>query len=107
MWIAVGTCTVAQFRILGNVISLSVVTCVSTPYIRDKLLLALSSEQTNAILERLEIIPYLPEQIQHHVRESFRSGFDLQMRIAIGFAAAHIPATLMMFNKETFIRSVG
>lgn len=101
IFIAVGTGTVAQFRILGGVVALAVVTCISTPHIRDALLEAIPPEQTHAILERLEMIPSLPEDTQAHVRDSFHRGFDLQMTILIGFAAAHIPAGLVMLSKES------
>lgn len=98
---------VAQFRILGGVIALSIVTCASTPLIREALLQTLSPEQTHAILEKLEIIHHLSEHIQVHVRESFHRGFDLQMEIIVGFAAAHIPATLMMMTKEPITSKLG
>jgi hypothetical protein len=97
---------VAQFRILGGVISLAIVTCISTPIIRNALLKAVSPEQTHAILDRLEIISTLPEELQAHVRDSFRRGFDLQMTAIIGFAAAHIPVTLMMIGKDEFMEQL-
>jgi hypothetical protein len=86
------------------VIALATVTCVSTPYIRTALLEAIPLEQTDAILERLEVIPSLSEPVQAHVRGCFHRGFGLQMTILIGFAAAHIPAGLMMFGKESLPR---
>jgi hypothetical protein len=97
---AAGTGAIAQFRILGGVIGLAIATCVSTPYIRDSLLETISPEQTSAVLEKLETIPSLPEAMQIHVRYSFRRGFDLQMTVLIGFAAAHIPAGLLMLSRE-------
>ena len=81
--------------------ALAIVTCISTPYIQDALLEKISPQKTSAILERLERIPSLPSDTQVHVRDSFRRGFDLQMTILIGFAAAHIPAGLMMLSAET------
>jgi hypothetical protein len=97
---------VAQFRILGGVIALATITCVSTPLIRSALLEAISPEQTHEILERLEIIPHLPEETQAHVRSSFQHGFGLQMKIIMGFAAGNIPATLMMMSKQSLLEKL-
>ncbi|KAF2448053.1 MFS general substrate transporter [Karstenula rhodostoma CBS 690.94] len=101
--LAVGTGMVAQFRILGGVISLAIVTCISTPVIRNALLESIPPDQTHTILDRLEIIGTLPEEMQNHVWDSFRRGFDLQMTVIIGFAAANILATLSMMGKDTFL----
>ena len=98
---------VAQFRILGGVISLAIVTCVSTPVIRNALLESISPQQTRAILDRLDIISTLPQEVQAVVHDSFRRGFDLQMTIAIGFAAANILATLSMMGKDILTEDLG
>ncbi|KAK7186533.1 hypothetical protein DPSP01_002037 [Paraphaeosphaeria sporulosa] len=104
--LAVGTGMVAQFRILGGVISLAIVTCISTPVIRNALLEFISPEHTHAILDRLETIGTLPKELQAQVRDSFRRGFDLQMTIAIGFAAANILATVSMMGKDMFLEDL-
>ena len=93
---------VAQFRILGGVISLAIVTCGSIQVIRNSLLENITADQTHSILERLEIVRLLPENVQAHVRESFGRGFDLQMKVIITFAAAHIPSTLLMMTEDLF-----
>ncbi|KAF2825549.1 MFS general substrate transporter [Ophiobolus disseminans] len=104
--LAVGTGTVAQFRLLGGAIALAVVTCASTPLLRNTLLEAIPPEQTRAILERLKIMPSLPESMQAHVRTSFQRGFEWQMTILIGFAAAHIPVGFAMLREEGFLGMV-
>lgn len=91
---------IAQFRILGGVVALAIVTCVSTPVIRSTLLSSLPQQQTSSILERLAIVRSLPKETQKVVRDSFARGFDLQMRIITGFAAAHIPAALLIISND-------
>jgi hypothetical protein len=95
---------VAQFRILGGVVSLAIVTCVANPAIRQSLLGLVTPEEANAILEKFATVRYLPVETQERVRASFRQGFDLQMKIVVGFAAAHIPSTLLMMSKDWFFR---
>ncbi|PVI03994.1 hypothetical protein DM02DRAFT_652014 [Periconia macrospinosa] len=103
--LAVGTGMVAQFRILGGVVALAIVTCVSTPVLHSTLLSSLSQQQATSILERLAIVQSLPKETQKVVRDRFSRGFDLQMKIITGFAAAHIPAALLIISNDVASRA--
>lgn len=101
--IAIGTGAVAQFRVLGGITGLSIVTCVSTPSIRRDLSHLLSASQVNTLLDRTEVLGVLPDAIKPAIRRVFGDGYNLQMTIMIGFAVAQIPATLMMWRKKPMV----
>ncbi|KAL9115407.1 MAG: hypothetical protein Q9227_000728 [Pyrenula ochraceoflavens] len=103
--LAVGTGAVTQFRILGGVIGLSIVTSVSTRVIRHDLLDFLPQPQADRLLDRTETIQYLHGAVRSAVRETFGRGYNLQMTILIGFAVAQIPATLLMWRRKQIVVS--
>ena len=98
-----GTGIVAQFRMLGGLIALSIVTCVSTPVIRHKLSHILSALQVETLLDQTEVLGLLPEAKQEIVRRIFGQGYNLQMRILIGFAVAQFPAVALMWRRKAII----
>jgi hypothetical protein len=60
----------------------------------------LAPEQINALLESTEVLRAFPEATQSAVRAVFGQGYNLQLKVMIGFAVAHIPATMMMWKRK-------
>lgn len=85
---------------LGGILGLAIVTSVMNRWIRLPLLEILPSEQVKALLETTDALKSFPEATQLAVRELFGQGYNLQLKIMIGFAVAQIPATLMMWKKK-------
>lgn len=69
---------------------------------RPKLLRLLLPAQVDALLESTSILASFSEATQLAVRSSLGEGYNLQMTILIGFAAAQLPATLLMWTKKSF-----
>jgi hypothetical protein len=101
----VGNATLAQFRILGGTFAISIATAAATPFISSRLLHHLSPTTVQTLLDRTEGIVRLPEELQGVVRHIFADGYNLQMRILIGIAAAHVPATLLMWTRKGILIS--
>lgn len=101
----VGNATMAQFRILGGAFAISIATVAATPFIETRLLKSFPSNVVEEVLDRTGGISRLPMESQDVVRGIFADGYNLQMRILIGIAAAHIPATLLMWTKKPIIIS--
>ncbi|KAF2791393.1 major facilitator superfamily MFS-1 [Melanomma pulvis-pyrius CBS 109.77] len=104
--LGVGNATMAQFRILGGTIGISITTAAFAPFVKNQLLDGLSASVVHALLDRTGAIGRLPEATQSIVRHAFADGYNLQMKILIGIAAAHIPATLLMWRKRPIIISM-
>lgn len=99
--IAVGTASMSQFRVLGGLIGIAVATSLSTPYIRTHLAETLSPQLALSVLESTETIFSLSQANREHVRVAFGEGLNLQIKLAIGFAAAQIPTTALMWTTQT------
>jgi hypothetical protein len=70
---------------------------------RPKLLRLLLPAQVDALLEYTSTLATFPEVTQLAVRSSLGEGFNLQMTVLIGFAAAQLPATLLMWTKKSVV----
>lgn len=81
-------------------IGIAIVVSVMNRVIRSSLLQVLSPPEVAAVLQSTDIISSFPESVQASVRATFGKGYNLQMSIMIGFAAAHIPATFLMWTKK-------
>ena len=100
---AVGTAAISQFRILGGAIGLAIVTSIFNRSMRPKLLQLLLPAQVDALLESTSTLAAFSEETQLAVRSSLGEGYNLQMTVLIGFAAAQLPATLLMWTKKALM----
>jgi len=55
-------------------------------------------ETAYMLLARTEIVKTLTPEVAADVRSLFGKGYNLQVRILIGFAVAKLPATAMMWT---------
>jgi hypothetical protein len=97
---AVGTAAITQFRVLGGILGLAIVISVGNRVIRSELLQVLPVETVDQLLQTTGIIQQLPASTQAAVRLIFGKGYSLEMKILIGFAAAQLPCTALMWKKE-------
>lgn len=98
--LATGSSAISQFRVLGGLIGISIAASVSTPYIREHLLELVPPETVLRLLEKTETLSSLRGPLLKQVRKVFADGYDLQMKLLIGFAAAQVPATLLMWTNQ-------
>ncbi|KAL9621738.1 MAG: hypothetical protein Q9160_003856 [Pyrenula sp. 1 TL-2023] len=103
--LAVGTGAVTQFRILGGVIGLSIVTSVSLRSIRENLSSVVPPLQVETLLDRTDTIQLLQGATRKAVREIFGNGYNLQMTILIGFAAAQSLGIVLMWRRKSIVVS--
>lgn len=85
---------------LGGVLGLAIVSTVMNRTLKSQLLDVLPADLVATIFQRTGAVALLPEAKQETVRALFGEAYNTQMRILIGFAAAQIPATLLMWTKE-------
>lgn len=89
----------SQFKVLGGMAVLAVGTTVMNRLIKSSLEHVLSVEEVALLLQTTDAISNLSEAAQVEVREIFGRGYNLQMKIMIGFAVAQLPSTLLMWTK--------
>ncbi|KAI4620919.1 hypothetical protein J4E83_005282 [Alternaria metachromatica] len=96
--LAVGSAATSQFRTLGGLVGIAIVTSISTPYIRSHLTDILSLELAESLLERTELVQTLSPETLERVRQVFGEAYNLQVKVLIGFAVAKVPVTGMMWT---------
>jgi hypothetical protein len=79
---------------------LAIVTSVMNRWVNSELEKFLPLEQVELLLQTTDVISKLPEAAQSQAREVFGRGYNLQMKIMIGMAAAQVPSTLLMWTKK-------
>ena len=85
---------------LGGALGLAIITAVMNQNLVHMLSGSLTTSQLADIFRTTESIVHLSEPLRTMVRHTFMKGFNMQLRILLGFAVAEIPFTLLMWKKE-------
>ena len=101
--LAVALSALIQFRTMGGAIGLAIVTTVMNNYVKSHLANYLSQDQIGNLLRTTEAFPTLPPDLADTVKRIFEDGYNLQMRVVVGFSAAQIPAALLMWQKKQVV----
>ena len=88
-----------QNRLMGGSIGLAIVSAVFNRTTKPKLLEVLSVEQFQILSQTTAIISTLSPSTQAAVRQILAEGYNLQIKITVGFAAAQIPGAFLMWRK--------
>ncbi|CAF9915301.1 MAG: hypothetical protein HETSPECPRED_002355 [Heterodermia speciosa] len=97
---SVAMSAVIQFRTMGGAIGLAIVTNVFNSYLKSHLAAFLSPTQLSDVLQTTQAFASLPSDVAELTKIVFARGYNLQMRVMIGFCAAQIPITLTMWQKK-------
>ncbi|KAI4189457.1 MAG: hypothetical protein LQ348_003790 [Seirophora lacunosa] len=100
---AVAMSSVAQFRVMGGVIGLAIVTAALNGLVRSKLRGILSHAQIEELLRSAAAIASTSAADRDQIRSAFAEGYNLQMKILAGLAAAQIPSSLVMWQKKQIV----
>lgn len=98
--LATSTAAIVQMRMLGGALVLALVTAVMNSNLKDTLLGILSTEQLEQVFRTTDAIGSLREPVKMAVQETFLKGYNVQLRILLGFSAAQLPFTLLMWQRE-------
>ncbi|KAF2657865.1 putative multidrug resistance protein fnx1 [Lophiostoma macrostomum CBS 122681] len=96
--LATCTASVIQFRSLGGALALSLVTAIMNHSIQNSLLPVLGPQKLAQIFLSPQSLNALDEPLRSVVKEVFWKGFNMQLRILLGFAVAQVPATMLMWK---------
>lgn len=100
---AVAMSAVLQCRTMGGAIGLAIVTTVLNSYLKSHMSRVLSPEEINALLKTTQAFTALPPYKAETVKTVFASGYNLQMRVMVGFSAAQMPLALLMWQKKQIV----
>ena len=85
-----------QFRYLGGVIGLGVVTTIFDSTLRPQLSSILTADEVSRVLQSTALISRLPAPLQQPVQEVFGNSFAMEWKALLGFICAQVPAAIMM-----------
>lgn len=100
---AVAMGTIAQFRVMGGVIFLAIVTTVFNSHVRSHLGEYVTPDQINTILQSVQTISTYPPETQDAIRAIFSEGYRLQMYILVGCAGAQVLVAFLMWRKKQIV----
>lgn len=92
-----------QVRTMGGLVGLAIVTAAIKSYIQINLAQHLSSAQIDDLLKSTSAFKTLPSDVVDVVKAIFAEGYNLQMRIMIGFSAAQMPAACLMWKRKQIL----
>ena len=92
--------SVSQFRIMGGVIGLAIVTAAYKSFVQSRLGQFLTDDEISRLLQSAESIKTFAPDVQDQIRKIFAGGYNLQFRILIAFASAQIPSSVLMWQKK-------
>ncbi|KAF2106036.1 putative efflux pump antibiotic resistance protein [Lophiotrema nucula] len=99
--LATATSAVVQIRVLGGALVLAIVTAVMNTDLRPTLTRMLSAQELTRVFQAVGSIQSLSQPLSTAVKDTFLKGNNnMQLRILVGFAAAEVPATVMMWQKD-------
>ncbi|KAL8860209.1 MAG: hypothetical protein Q9178_003473 [Gyalolechia marmorata] len=101
--LAVAMSAMVQVRTMGGLVGLAIVTAAMKSYIKSNLAQHLSSAQIDILLKSTSAFETLPSEVVDVVKAIFAEGYNLQMRIMIGFSAAQIPVAFLMWKKKQIL----
>ncbi len=85
---------------MGGAIGLAIVTTVINSYVRNRLVGVLPPDQIGALLQSTDAFAALPPAVVETAKSIFARGYNLQLQIMIGFSAAQIPATFLLWQRK-------
>ena len=95
--LATATGAMIQFRQMGGAIGLTIGSSLLNSHLKSHLAPPLlSPDQLSRLLQSTSQIQTFAPQLQEVVRDVFASGYNLQMKVITGFAAAQFPAVMLM-----------
>ncbi|KAF7940150.1 uncharacterized protein EAE98_000277 [Botrytis deweyae] len=97
-YIATASGAVVQFRMTGSTLGLASVTTALNNHLSGHLPKILNDTQLKSVLSSTSAISSLEEPLKAQVQEVFGQGYDLQLKILIGFTAAQFLTLLLIWN---------
>jgi len=85
------------------VLGIAIVTAAYKTFIFRRLETFLTGDEISAVLQSTESIGLFPTEVQDHVRTMFAGGYNRQFQIMVAFAAAQIPSSVLMWQKNQIL----
>ncbi|KAJ5267627.1 hypothetical protein N7478_010435 [Penicillium angulare] len=98
--LAIATGTIVQFRFLGGAIGLAISSNILNGRLAHHLKGILSPHTLHFVLENSNFMEGLSPTVQDAVKQVFADSYSTQLKVMIGFAAAQLPAVLLLIKSR-------
>ncbi|KAJ5093122.1 hypothetical protein N7456_008983 [Penicillium angulare] len=98
--LAIATGTIVQFRFLGGAIGLAISSNILNGRLAHHLKGILPPHTLHFVLENSNFMEGLSPPIQDAVKQVFADSYSTQLKVMIGFAAAQLPAVLLLIKSR-------
>ncbi|PVI01633.1 MFS general substrate transporter [Periconia macrospinosa] len=98
--IAISSGALLQFRVFGGALGLSITTSAMNNYLSSHMPAAVGGTSASALLQSVEVIREYPHEVQAQILKAFAEGYNLQMKIMVGFAALQVLVVGMLWRKN-------
>lgn len=98
--LAIATGTIVQFRFLGGAIGLAISSNILNGRLAHHLRGILKPHTLHFVLENSTFMEGLAPPIQDAVKQVFADSYSTQLKVMIGFAAAQLPAVLLLIKSR-------
>ncbi|KAF2248052.1 putative multidrug resistance protein fnx1 [Trematosphaeria pertusa] len=98
--LATSTSAVVQIRMLSGALVLAIITAVMNSNLNRTLPQVLTDQELFRVFQSTDAIAMLGEPVRTEVKETFLKGYNMQLRILVGFAGAEVLATLLMWQED-------
>ncbi|KAF1951063.1 MFS multidrug transporter-like protein [Byssothecium circinans] len=101
---AVGMAADSQLRVMGGAIVLAIATSVFNSYTRPRIAeFRQAAHVTGSSITSEQLLTLVDGQGQEHVKSILAHGYNLQMYVLCAFAAAQMPAALLLWRKKQLL----
>lgn len=101
---AVGMGAVAQFRVMGGAIVLSIATSVFNSYTKPRIAELLGASGAAVVYgQSVQSIANLGPLEQQRMRLTLARGYNLQMWVMCAFAALQVPTALLLWRRKPIL----
>lgn len=97
---AVATGATIQFRMLGGAIGLAIADSIMNNYLTTNLSHILTPTQLESLLQSTNTLATFPNQLRATVGDVFVEGYNLQMKVITGLAAAQFLTIAAMWRRK-------
>lgn len=96
---AVAMASITECRVLGGAIGVAIASNLLNNHVRSRLSSSLTPNELSSLLQSAASIPSLSPDVQKMVREVFAEGYNIQLAASLGFSAAQLIPTMMMWER--------
>ncbi|KAH8695843.1 major facilitator superfamily domain-containing protein [Phaeosphaeriaceae sp. PMI808] len=105
--IAVSSGALIQFRALGGVLGVSIITAAFNNFLRENLKYIISNTSTPDLLTKIQEVYRLPSSQQLELRKVLSQAYGIQSKILLGFGVLQVLVVAMLYRRGDQVKLIN